>query len=146
MFNSSSQQDEQLIGGEKQIRTESYKDTLADITRLEFDDYKSRFLPVQEHLFSLANSDQLLNEQLARNKANIDNSFTQAQQTENRTLSRFGISANDTQQNKNNHNLQKSLATASINNETRSSVDELQHKILTGQGGKPQTLAQMGKS
>ncbi len=45
------------------IRTDSYQDALADLTRQQFEDYKNRFLPVQEELFGLATSDKLLNEQ-----------------------------------------------------------------------------------
>ena len=40
------------------IRTDKYQNALADLTRQQFEDYKTRFLPVQEELFGLATSDK----------------------------------------------------------------------------------------
>tara|TARA_B100000315_G_scaffold67754_1_gene61647 strand:- start:1137 stop:1586 length:450 start_codon:yes stop_codon:yes gene_type:complete len=127
-----------------QIRTGRYQDALADLTRQQFEDYKSRYLPVQEKLFSLATDDSLLTEQLERNQQNIDSNFKIAKESEDRQLARFGVNAANSKQDNNNNNLLKSLTTASVNNETRSSVDDLQNKILTGQGGATSTLADIG--
>jgi len=127
-----------------QIRTGRYQDALADLTRQQFEDYKKRYLPVQEKLFSLATDDSLLTEQLERNQQNIDSNFKIAKESEDRQLARFGVNAANSKQDNNNNNLLKSLTTASVNNETRSSVDDLQNKILTGQGGATSTLADIG--
>ena len=127
-----------------QIRTGRYQDALADLTRQQFEDYKKRYLPVQEKLFSLATDDSLLTEQLERNQQNIDSNFKIAKESEDRQLARLGVSAANSKQDNNNNNLLKSLTTASVNNETRSSVDDLQNKILTGQGGATSTLADIG--
>ena len=64
------------------VRTDKYQNALADLTRQQFEDYKNRFLPVQEELFGLATSDKLLNEQMQRNEKNIDNAFAQSQVAE----------------------------------------------------------------
>lgn len=122
----------------------SYKNAMADLTRDQWNDFKNRFLPVQKELFSLATSDQLLTEQLGRNAVNVDRSFASAEQNESMRLGRYGLSAENSQQNGNNTNLLKSLTTASVNNETRGAVDELQNKIITGQGGAPKSLADIG--
>lgn len=122
----------------------SYEDTLTNLTRDQWNDFKNRFLPVQQNLFGLATSDQLLNEQLDRNKVNIDTSFANAKKSESMRLGRYGLSEEDSSQNNKNTNLLKSLTTASVNNETRGAVDELQNKIITGQGGAPKTLADIG--
>ena len=95
-------------------------------------------------LFSLATDDSLLTEQLERNQQNIDSNFKIAKESEDRQLARFGVNAANSKQDNNNNNLLKSLTTASVNNETRSSVDDLQNKILTGQGGATSTLADIG--
>ena len=99
---------------------------------------------MQKELFGLATNDKLLTEQLDRNKVNIDNSFASAEQNESMRLGRYGLAAEDSKQNSNNTNLLKSLTTASVNNETRGAVDDLQNKIITGQGGAPKTLADIG--
>lgn len=124
----------------------SYQDTMADLTREQWEGFRTRFLPVQNDLVSLSNNNQLLTEQLDRNKVNIDNSFASAEQNESIRLGRYGLTPENSKQDKNNNNLLKSLTTASVNNETRSTVNDLQNKIITGQGGTPQTLADIGKS
>lgn len=124
--------------------SQSYQDTMASLTREQWSDFKTRFLPVQQDLFSLATSDKLLTEQLDRNKVNIDNSFANSEQNESMRLGRYGLDAENSQQNGNNTNLLKSLTTASVNNETRGAVDDLQNKIITGQSGAPKTLADIG--
>lgn len=145
MFNNLSGVDQELITTDPTaIRTDSYQDALADLTRQQFEDYKTRFLPVQEELFDLATSNQLLDEQMARNKTNIDNSFAQSEVSESQRLGRYGLSADNSKQSKANTGLLKSLTTASVNNETRESVDDLQNSILTGQGGAPDSLADIG--
>ena len=126
------------------VDSTSYQDTMAELTRSQWNDFKNRYLPVQKELFSLATNDKLLTEQLDRNKVNIDNSFASAEQNESMRLGRYGLAAEDSKQNSNNTNLLKSLTTASVNNETRGAVDDLQNKIITGQGGAPKTLADIG--
>lgn len=122
----------------------TYQNAMADLTRDQWNDFKNRFLPVQKELFSLATSDKLLTEQLDRNAVNVDRSFANAEQNESMRLGRYGLAAENSQQNGNNTNLLKSLTTASVNNETRGAVDELQNKIITGQGGAPKSLADIG--
>jgi hypothetical protein len=126
--------------------TASYQGTMANLTREQWNDFKNRYLPVQDELLSLATNDNLLNEQLTRNKQNLNNSFDLAETNENRRLGRYGLTADNTKQDKNNNNLLKSLTLASVNNETRSAVDDLQNKIITGQGGAPQSLADIGSN
>ncbi|MBM7070868.1 hypothetical protein JQC92_02280 [Shewanella sp. 202IG2-18] len=128
------------------IRTDKYQHAMADLTREQWEDYKNRFLPVQNELLELSQNDQLLTEQLARNETNIENSFNSAEQNESIRMGRYGLSNLDTQQSKNNNQLLKSLTTASVNNETRQAVDDLQNKIITGQGAARAQLADIGKN
>ena len=126
------------------IRTDSYANAMADLTRAQWGDFQTRYLPVQDDLLALAGNDQLLTEQLGRNQHNVDNSFSLAKQGEEMRLGRYGLSADDSKQSNNNTGLLKNLTIASVNNETRSAVDDLQNKIVTGQGGAPKTLADIG--
>ena len=124
--------------------TQSYSDNMADITRQQWEDYKERFLPVQRDLLSLATSDQLLNEQLDRNQTNLARSFNSSEKDEQIRMNRYGLSPDNSKQDSNNNQLLKNLTLASVNNETRQAVDDLQNKIITGQGGAPKTLADIG--
>ncbi len=126
------------------ISRNSYSDAMADLTRSQWNDFQTRYLPVQNDLLAMANNNQLVNEQLERNDKNINNSFALADEGESMRLARYGLQSDDSKQNSNNTNLLKSLTTASVNNETRSAVDDLQNKIITGQGGAPKTLADIG--
>lgn len=126
------------------IRTNSYQNATADLTRAQWEDFQTRFLPVQNDLLALADNNQLLTEQLDRNQNNINSSFASSKQGESIRMGRYGLTPENSIQNKNNTNLLKNLTTASVNNETRSAVDDLQNKIITGQGGAPSTLADIG--
>lgn len=132
---------QQTLGG---IRTSSFADTRADLTRAQWADFQTRYLPVQNELLALANNDTLLTEQLDRNKQGVDSSFSLAEQGEAIRMGRYGLTPENSQQSKNNSNLLKNLTKASVSNETRSAVDDLQNKIITGQGGAPSTLADIG--
>ncbi|MEC4724252.1 hypothetical protein HWQ46_01655 [Shewanella sp. D64] len=126
------------------LPTKNYQNTLADLTRQQWSDYSTRYLPMQNSLLAMASNDTLLTEQLDRNKTNLDNSFSLAKQNESMRLGRYGLDADNSTQSETNNSLLKGLTMASINNETRSAVDELQQKIVTGQGGAPKSLADIG--
>jgi len=125
-------------------KSTSYQDTMAQLTRDQWTDFQTRYLPVQNDLLALASNDTLLTEQLGRNQANVDNSFNLAKQNESMRLGRYGLTPDSSAQDNTNNSLLKNLTNASVNNETRSSVDDLQNKIITGQGGAPKTLADIG--
>ena len=122
----------------------SYADVQADLTREQWERYKTTFLPEQEKLINLSNSSTLLNEQLGRNTENINQSFDQSQTNESMRMSRYGLSSKNSAQNTTNNNLLKNLTSASVNNETRQAIGELQDKIITGQGTSVQSLANIG--
>jgi hypothetical protein len=126
------------------IPRKNYQNTLADLTRQQWSDYSTRYLPMQNSLLAMASNDTLLTEQLDRNKVNLDNSFSLAKQNESMRLGRYGLDADNSSQSETNNSLLKGLTMASINNETRSAVDDLQQKIVTGQGGAPKSLADIG--
>ncbi|NRA62490.1 MAG: hypothetical protein HRU25_16630 [Psychrobium sp.] len=132
-----------LAVGETKLNI-NYQDTMAQLTRDQWADFQQRYLPVQNELLALATNDNLLNEQMSRNESNINNSFAVAKQNENNRLSRYGQSPSNTAQSSRNTSLLKNLTTASVNNETRQAVDDLQNKIITGQGGALRTLADIG--
>lgn len=123
-----------------------YDDTMAKITRQQYEDYQSRFLPSEQRLLSLASSDELLNNQLQRNVENVDQSFESAQQAEAMRGSRYGLSDKTTGQQTTNTGLDKALATASVQNETRQAVGDIKNNIITGSASDPkQQLSKIGE-
>lgn len=113
----------------------SFQDMQADLTREQWEDYKNRYIPIQNNLIALSQNDTLLNEQLERNDVNINNSYRLSDLNNSVKRGRFGLDTSKTEQGSTNSNLSKSLATASLNNETRQANEDLQTKIITGQGG-----------
>ena len=73
----------------------SASDTYAHLVREQWQDYKTRFTPWEDHLINLANGqeDNLLSEQRASNAVN--NSFGLAQASLGRDRSRLGITLTD---------------------------------------------------
>lgn len=122
------------------VRTDSFQNMQADLTREQWNDYKNRFIPIQNELIDLSQNDTLLNQQLERNEENIDNSFRLSDLNNSVKRGRIGIDTAKTEQGDNNSSLSKSLATASLNNETRQANEDLQTKIITGQGGSTVSL------
>lgn len=129
---------------QSQIRTDSYDNALADLTREEWRDYTERFLPVQRDLIGLSQSDELLNQQLERNKANLNNSFQTADRSSQMTLSRMGVKNTRQGQDAKNTSISRSLKSAALNNNTRRAIGDIQENIKSGQGGSPSTLTQLG--
>ena len=126
------------------IQGNTYQETRANLARAEWEDFQERFLPTQNRLIGLATSNELVNGQLERNKRNLETSFASSKRNQSIGLARFGQTPMNSRQNSNNRQLQESLTTASVNNETRTAVDDLQNNIMSGQSVKPRSLAEIG--
>lgn len=135
--------------------------TYAQIINQQYADYRRRFLPREEQLMSLADSTQLLDEQLGRINTNIATSydgmslvtnpvsstdggqFTMFQQglqqsslpNQQAVLNqRYGVSNTNEQLGimERSKDLNKALAIAHAKNNTRTAIDDTQNGILTG--------------
>ena len=113
----------------------SYDDIMAEITRQQYDDYIDRFLPIENQLIDLATSDELLNDQLARNVETVDQQYAMSSKGNEMQSGRMGLDNTKTAQQGTNTGLSKSLSLASAQNESRSAIDDLQKSIITGVGG-----------
>lgn len=122
---------------QNQASTQSYDDTMAMITRQQYDDYMKRFWPSEQRLLDLATSDELLTNQLGRNVENVNRAFQTAEQTEAMKGQRFGLADTTTQQQQTNTGLDKALTLASAQNETRQAVGDIQRGIITGAVSNP---------
>lgn len=130
-----------------QASSQSYDDTMAMITRQQYDDYLKRFWPHEQRLLDLASSDELLTNQLGRNVENVGQAFKTAEQTEEMRGQRFGLADTTTQQQKTNTGLDQALTLASAQNETRQAVGDIKRGIITGSVTNPKKeLADIGGS
>ncbi|MFV8383432.1 hypothetical protein ACNO5E_04920 [Vibrio parahaemolyticus] len=109
-----------------------YDDTMAAITRQQWEDYITRFQPVEDELIELATSGELLDNQLERNENIAAKNLTQANQQAVAATAKYGLSDRRTSQQKNNLEMNNALSLASMNNNSREAVAELQRGIMTG--------------
>jgi hypothetical protein len=106
-------------------------DTYANLIREQYADYKSRYLPEQKKLMSLATDNSLMNAQLDRTSENAQNALNTANQEQSNQMSRMGV-ATQTNGNDNSSSLSSALAQASAKNGTRSAAEERNLSILAG--------------
>ncbi len=109
-----------------------YDDTMAAISRQQWEDYIKRFQPVEDELIKLATSGELLDNQLERNENIAAKNLTQANQQAVAATAKYGLSDRRTSQQKNNLEMNNALSLASMNNNSREAVADLQRGIMTG--------------
>ena len=110
----------------------SYSDTMASITRAQYQDWLDRFAPTEEKLIELATGDQLYTELENRNQETATGNLQRAQSQAATSLEKYGLGDKRTDAQKNNLELTNALSLASMNNEGRQAVGNLQRKIIAG--------------
>lgn len=109
--------------------------TYANVIRAEYDDYKARFQPYEERLMSLADSRELLDQQLGRITTNINKSYANPQHNAGALQQRrYGISQSTQSSNQNNrqNNLNRALSMAHAKNNTRVADSDRRFDMVTG--------------
>ncbi|HBC3499807.1 TPA: hypothetical protein KDY90_002587 [Vibrio parahaemolyticus] len=109
-----------------------YDDTMATLSRQQWEDYIKRFQPVEDELIKLATSGELLDNQLERNEDIAAKNLTQANQQAASAMAKYGLSDRRTNQQKNNLEMNNALSLASMNNNSREAIADLQRGIMTG--------------
>lgn len=120
-------------------------DTYANLIRAQYADYKSRYLPEQEKLMSLATDNSLMNAQLDRTSEDAQNAINTANQEQSNQMARMGV-ATQTNANNNSSSLSSALALASAKNGTRSAAEERNMSILAGDSARSYTTNQSSSS
>ncbi len=110
----------------------SYQSVLEQLTRQQYDDYIARFQGNEDRIVDLAMGDELVNKQLDRNQGIADKNLKQADQAAIDAQAKFGLSDRRTVQQKRNLEMNNALSLASMNNNTRSAVKDLQIGLMTG--------------
>ncbi|HIF6165149.1 MULTISPECIES: hypothetical protein [Vibrio harveyi group] len=109
-----------------------YDDTMAALSRQQWEDYINRFQPVEDKLIELATSNELIDNQIERNQEIAAKNLTQANQQASSSMAKFGLSDRRTAQQKSNLEMNNALSLASMNNNSREAVADLQRGIMTG--------------
>lgn len=113
-------------------------DTYANLIRQQYADYKTRYLPYQEKLMSLATDDSLMNAQVERTADNAANAVSSAEQAQSNQMARMGVAA-QTNVNDNSSSANTALAVAAAKNGTRTAAEERSLAILAGDGARALT-------
>lgn len=123
------------LGGISQRDDEYASKTYAQIIRSQYQDYLNRFSPYEDRMMDLAQSRELLNDQLSRITANINSSFSNPQFSAGAlTTQRYGIqrSADERAFTTKQRGMDKALATARAKNNTRLANADMQQNMVTG--------------
>jgi hypothetical protein len=109
--------------------------TYAQIIEQEYADYKKRFQPYEERLMSLADSRELLDQQLGRISTNINKSFDNPQYNAGALQQeRYGISrsAQSSTQGNRQNDMNRALSMAHAKNNTRVADGDRRFDMVTG--------------
>lgn len=127
------------VGGDK-----GYSNTMAALTRAQYDDYVKRFQPMEKQLVGLAMGDELYNKQISRNETTAARNFRQADQQQASSSAKFGLGDMRTQQTKTNLANENALSLASANNNSRQAIGDLQLSLMTGGTNAKQQINKLG--
>ncbi|WP_274882448.1 hypothetical protein [Vibrio harveyi] len=110
----------------------SYSDTMAAITRAEYEDFLKRFAPTEEKLIDLATSGELYKLQQSRNEDLASSNLERAQADAANSGAKYGLGDRRSDSQKNNLELTNALSLASMNNEGRQALGSLQRNLIAG--------------
>lgn len=129
-------------GGDK-----GYSNTMAAITRQQYNDWLTRFAPTEEKLIDLATSGELYAAQENRNQSLAQSNLNRAENQAASTGAKFGLGDLRTDQQKNNLKLNNALSLASMNNEGRQALGDLQNSLISGvSNSKGQQINKLGEA
>lgn len=117
--------------------------TYANIIRDEYADYMSRFQPYENKVLDLAESRELLNQQLGRITTNVNRSFSNPNMNAGALMQqRFGTSQNQQEQSSQfrNNNRNQALSVAHAKNNTRLADADRRTGLITGSNNSRQNL------
>lgn len=119
--------------------------TYANIIRGEYADYLNRFQPYELRMMDLAQSSELLDQQLARITTNVDHAFgNQNLKDASLNMQRYGVNQNEAQQNRQARetDINRAMAIAHAKNNTRVAAEDRKFGLITGGSGQRQVVKQ----
>jgi hypothetical protein len=120
--------------------------TFARVVRSEYSDYKQRFQPYERKLMSLADSEQLLDEQLSRISATSKQRFDQSKANSAMMNKRYGVQQSAEQKNYSDtmSDASRGLAISQAKNMSRLAATDRNMGVLSGAGSTRQLATQKG--
>lgn len=109
-------------------------DRMARLHRMDWEDYKRRFLPYQRKAADFATSDEVVGETLQRVQDSMDTGYRVALGAHERDMERYGLSesAREAKSREMSHQLDKTAETVSGLNQARLHVQDSQRRVLAG--------------
>ncbi|MBO9492063.1 hypothetical protein J7384_17005 [Endozoicomonas sp. G2_1] len=116
--------------------------TYANLINRQYADYRSRFLPYERRLMELADSTQLLDEQLSRVTTNVNQAYNDSSLQQRMMNERYGLTQTyDVARNTSRHNdVNRALSMAHAKNNTRIADSDRRNDVLTGASTSQQTF------
>ena len=114
--------------------SESAQKNRAKVARAEFEDWKTRFRPVEQELIGQIGDPGVYRENVDRATESVDTAFTTGAGETQRNLSRYGVqpSAIESTQQQRQYGLSKAKATAEAANRSRSAVKNREMQVMAG--------------
>lgn len=112
----------------------SGSNNLSQVHRAQWEDYLSRFVPVENDLFSIYRNEGRMEEAAQKAGLTMGQSFGQAKTQADRQLSRYGVNLNNRQSTNRdaNYALESTAAMAGARNAARTAIHDQNMNILTG--------------
>lgn len=132
---------ENLVTGE--LINGSARDTQAALSRADWNDYKTRFFPLEDELISRYNNEGLRNQAMSESADAVNTAFDTNEGVQQRRLSRYGTSLAPDQQaalNRDN-NVARVATLTDTRNLTRDTYADLDEQILSGSASSTQSVA-----
>lgn len=107
---------------------------LARVHRAEWEDYKSRFVPVENELFDMYYDDAGRKEAVKEAGLTMEGAFDRSMEQGDRNLQRYGIKPTERQQKQREkgHKVAKAAAVAGAQNAMRTAKEDQKMGIVTG--------------
>ncbi len=123
------------LGRPEAVSSDQYaSNTMSQIHRAEWEDYKSRYLPRLQDSIAYATGDKPITEGVQRAGDSVDRAYQTSIGTNQRDLSRYGVS--ETAEESSNRSRLASISQGAekvaAQNQTRLQVQDLQNSILAG--------------
>jgi hypothetical protein len=104
------------------------------LTREQYDDYKTRFMPHEEQLLDAVTGEQLLNERLTAIRNSAARTGGVSAGNASRTMGRYGVrqTQREREQSTTRDNLRQAATLASAENQTRQHIEDRDLSIISG--------------
>lgn len=112
----------------------SGSDNMAKIHRAQWEDYRKRFAPVEDMLFSRLNDSTHANEAVDKAGLTMAKSFDAGRKQTDREMSRYGVrsTGDQAEASERTFGLKKAAATAGARNATRTAMEDQKMGIMAG--------------